>query len=330
MWLPSSLPMATWNDTSVLLNQELLMKFLGYLVLVFEGLFIFLFWFRSLRVPLMLIGILFHIGILIIYPIPWFALTLIAVYLLMLPETFWFRLSKMFKSRSQGYRFYYDSECPLCIKVVVAIKHIDVFNRISCLSVQDNASKDSALSGVSEEELLINIHGVTKKGKVYVGYHAYRNLFVQLIYTFPLAVLMVLPGLSVLGKKMYRYMAGDRLTVRCTEQNCRIPQYTVPPSDKEFFLEKGWNKTNFIKKFWSLIMISFFIYQCLVIFFSPFIQEKLGPDKKINKVLGPVYYNSKFWFKKYLGVAKHDVFVKEHFDSYNHILKSPAFLTEKK
>ena len=47
MWLPSSLPMVTWNDTSVLLNQEWLMKFLGYFVIVFEALFIFLFWFAS-------------------------------------------------------------------------------------------------------------------------------------------------------------------------------------------------------------------------------------------------------------------------------------------
>ena len=43
MWLPSSLPMVTWNDTSVLLNQEGLIKFLGYFVIVFEALFIFLF-----------------------------------------------------------------------------------------------------------------------------------------------------------------------------------------------------------------------------------------------------------------------------------------------
>ena len=45
VWLPSSLPMVTWNDTSFLLNQKWLVLFLGYLVLVFETVFIFLFWF---------------------------------------------------------------------------------------------------------------------------------------------------------------------------------------------------------------------------------------------------------------------------------------------
>ena len=36
MWLPSSLPMITWNDASWILNNEWLIKFLGYFVIVFE------------------------------------------------------------------------------------------------------------------------------------------------------------------------------------------------------------------------------------------------------------------------------------------------------
>ncbi|HMI07817.1 MAG TPA: HTTM domain-containing protein, partial [Flavobacterium sp.] len=94
MWLPSSLPMMIWNDTSFILNQEWLVKFLGYLVLCFESVFIFLFWFKRFRVPFFLLGVFFHLGILIAYPIPWFALTAVVVYLLLLPPGFWLWISE--------------------------------------------------------------------------------------------------------------------------------------------------------------------------------------------------------------------------------------------
>ena len=86
MWLPSSLPFATWNDATFLLNQEFLVKFFGYLVIVFETVFIFLFWLKRWRWPLLLLGVFFHIGILITYPIPWFALTAVVTYVLMVPQ----------------------------------------------------------------------------------------------------------------------------------------------------------------------------------------------------------------------------------------------------
>jgi hypothetical protein len=89
MWLPASLPMATWSSFPWLLNNELLVKFLGYLVLIFETVFILLMWFRIFRVPLLVIGVLFHLGILFLFPIPWFALAVICVYFLMVPIRFW-------------------------------------------------------------------------------------------------------------------------------------------------------------------------------------------------------------------------------------------------
>ena len=321
MWLPSSLPMITWNNTSILLNQEWLMKFLGYFVSAFEAVFIFLFWFRRLRVPLMLIGVLFHIGILIIYPIPWFALTVIAVYLLMLPEGFWLKLSKMCKSKQPTYKFYYDAECPLCVKVVVVIQHIDVFNKISCLSVQEYASKEAALENFSEEELLINIHGVTNKRRVNVGYEAYTHLLKHTIYLYPLALLMTLPGISAIGKKIYQYIAGDRLTNRCTEENCMLPVYALPPSETQSVLIKGWSRINVTKRFWQMMILFMLLSQSLMIWASPLIQKSINPKRRINKITHSVFDISGLFLKNYLGIFYHGVFLNDHFDKNNYIFR---------
>lgn len=321
MWLPSSLPMVTWNDTSIILNQEWLMKFLGYFVIVFESVFIFLFWFKSLRVPLMIIGIVFHVGILIVYPIPWFAITLIVVYLLMLPEAFWFKISTLLKSKSQGYTFYYDALCPLCLKVVVVIKHLDVFNRIKCLSVQDHASMEKYFSDISEDELLINIHGVSRHGKVYVGYNAYTQLFKHFIYTYPLSLLMMLPGISTIGKNLYKHIAGERLTQRCTEENCPLPIFAVPPNETQDILVKGWNKVNITKRFWKVVIISMLMIQGLIILISPTITKYIRKTYLSYSLPASIYLESKTTLKNYFGIVYHPVFMDEHFKNYKSIYK---------
>lgn len=84
-WLPASLPFAVNIDASLLLNNEIIIKYMGYLTTLFELVFIFLFWIKPFRLPFFIIGIGLHLGILILFPIPHFALGVIAIYLLLLP-----------------------------------------------------------------------------------------------------------------------------------------------------------------------------------------------------------------------------------------------------
>lgn len=92
LWLPSSFPHVALTDLSGLLNQKWLVIFLSHFVLVFETVFVFLMWFRKWRIPLMIIGIGFHVGIGIAYPIPYFAATYILLYLLLMPPVVWRRI----------------------------------------------------------------------------------------------------------------------------------------------------------------------------------------------------------------------------------------------
>lgn len=321
MWLPSSLPMVVWTDMSVILNQEWLVKFLGYLVVVFETVFIFLFWFRKMRVPFFLLGIFFHLGILIAYPIPWFALTAIVVYLLMVPPGFWLAISKALQSKKTTFDFYYDAECPLCNKVVVIIKHVDIFRKINCVTVQGYAAQEPALSAIGEETLLINIHGVDKKGHVSVGYSAYIELMKHLGYTYPIGLLLSLPGIATIGKRTYSYIAGNRLTERCTRENCLMPEFSAPTSERDDFLVAGWNRLNLTKKFWKFFLAATFGAQLLIISICPIFERQITGSFIGNVLLkvAPVVQSAS---KKYAGITAHPVFMYNlHFDSYNHIFK---------
>ena len=321
VWLPSSLPMVTWTDSTWLLNQKWLMLFLGYLVLVFETVFIALFWFKRYRIVLLSIGLFLHIGILITYPIPWFALTAIVVYVLMVPISFWLKISNSLKLKSPLYKFYYDLECPLCNKIIIIIKHFDVFNAIQCVDVQNNFTKEEAFKNIPEEDVLINIHGVDKNGKVYIGYYAYVKLLKAMIYTYPLGLILSLPLINVLGRKLYQLIAGKRITERCTVDNCNVPVFTNPISENEELYISGLTTLKITKLFWKVVIVIMFFGQVLMIWFSPLFQQHYNVSI-IDKVLSYPYKKLNDEYKDYLGLTHHPVFMyKNHFEDYKYVFK---------
>jgi predicted DCC family thiol-disulfide oxidoreductase YuxK len=252
-----------------------------------------------------------------------------AIYLLLLPESFWIKLSHLFKANKKSYKFYYDAECPLCIKTVTLIRHIDFLKKIDCITIQGNAMEDGALKKYSENELLINIHGVNKKGKVFVGYDAYIELLKKLMYTYPIALLMMLPGLSLLGKKIYAFIAGNRINERCTEETCFIPVYTDPPFETDDYLISGWNQLSMSKFIWKCMFYFFIIAQILVIWASPLVQRRTSMLQSVNRFVLSGYYNTKYIFKRYFGVTNHTVFLNDHFDKNNRIFKVTCLYNNK-
>ena len=322
VWLPSSLPMVTWNDTSFLLNQKWLMLFLGYLVLVFETCFLFLFWFKRFRIPFLGLGLFFHIGILIAYPIPWFALTAVVAYLLMVPVSFWLAIGKKIQLKKSRYTFYYDAACPLCNKVIVVIQHFDVFKAVACVTVQGNYQNDVALKGFTEEELLLNIHGVTNSGKVSVGFWSYVQLLKAMVYTYPIGLLVSLPVVNALGQSVYKFVAGNRLTERCTVENCSLPVYTKPLEETDDLLIKGFNQLTLTQFFWKVVLLFLFCGQLLFIWFSPSIQNNFPKVGYVNKVIYVPYENMKAFYVNFFGITHHPVFMFDyHFENYRFIFK---------
>ncbi|HYH65411.1 MAG TPA: HTTM domain-containing protein [Urbifossiella sp.] len=86
VWKPASVPQVVWADTSAFLNRRPLMLGLGYLVLAFETAFVVLMWFPRLRLLVCALGVGFHLGIAVVFPLPWFGLLMCAFYLLLLPR----------------------------------------------------------------------------------------------------------------------------------------------------------------------------------------------------------------------------------------------------
>ena len=104
LWLPMSLPHDTWFSIKFLntmLNRQALVNVLSDLTLVFEGAFIGLMWLRTARPILCLIGVGMHVSIFFAFPIPFFALSLCAMYLLLAPQRWYDAMGASFGEASR-------------------------------------------------------------------------------------------------------------------------------------------------------------------------------------------------------------------------------------
>jgi len=236
MWMPSSLPVMVHNNISFLLNQKWIMVSLGYLTLLFEVSFIFLFTKKVMRMPLFLIGVGLHVGIFIVFPIPWFALTYIALYILLIPVSFWKKKNK--SEDVPNLTVYYDSECPLCVRTKIVVTHFDTSNKIRFKTVQFDSSQNEKLKDIPTDTLLDDIHCVDSKGKVYNGVMTYQRILKSIWYMTPFSFLLLFWPVRKIAEIVYRYIAKNRNTVRCKEENCGYNPPTIV-DDSKFKISKN-------------------------------------------------------------------------------------------
>ncbi|MFN8165969.1 MAG: DCC1-like thiol-disulfide oxidoreductase family protein [Bacteroidia bacterium] len=321
MWLPSSLPFVTISDTSFVLNSEYLMKFIGYLTLVFEFVFLFFFFRRKWRVPLLIVGVGLHLGILIEFPIPFFAIGVVGLYLLLVPVKFW---GKFNVTSPPVFRFYYDAECPLCVRTKIVVGHFDLFKRIDFVRVQSAFGNDDRIKSISYDDLLNDIHGVDRNGKIHKGFYAYRAALSAMIWAKPISWLLYIPGVTHLGKIVYGFIARNRVTERCTEETCGYTPPVIPGPESEMKLLHTFSLRDLKVSGLAWMIAILTILQISVSLNGSLLRRvrRYGPLKETFVDKGLTWYSSKVKSvaKPYLGITNHPVFMDYHFKGYNHIV----------
>lgn len=331
MWLPASLPQITQLDiVSFVLNNKYLALFLGYLTFLFEGVFIFTFFRKKWRLPLAIIGIGLHLGILIEFPLPWFGLGVSALYVLMLPVGYWSKLQKYLSFKSHKLTFYYDEECPLCNRTKLILGHLDIFNAISFKGVQTYGFNNPIFKDIAQDDLLDNIYSVSNKGKIYSGIDTYRFAFTKIPLVFPLGIFLNIPGIYHIGKWVYTKIAENRYVERCSEENCGFVPADFPISMDNIKLSKSYKVKDLKIGFISFGLGVILIFQLNITLNSLLInnfKESIGftgtsVSKSLNSVSMPLHKITKV----FLGITTHAVFMDSHFNDYNHIIAIEAVL----
>lgn len=324
VWLPASVPQSVFANLSLLLNFKYLNVFLSWLTLIFETVFIFIFWKKKLRISLLIIGVGLHVGILLFFPIPLFALGVIAIYLLMVPVHFWARLFDRKKKSLKIVKFYYDKECPLCNRTMIVLNHFDTNGHIEFLTVQKDAQNQPALKDISTDVLLDNIYAVDNKGKIYIGLDTYIRVFNTIWYLKPISWILKLPGIYDIGKKIYRKVAINRTTERCIEDNCGYVIPVVPDDDSKFKILKNVTLRDLKSRIVFYGCLILIVLQVLVSYNSPlskYLRKEIGITGRSPVVLSERIASSAATYSKiFFGITHHGVFVDSHFKGYQHTI----------
>lgn len=327
-WKPASLPFVTWANTSWLLNQKWLIISLGYLTFGFELVYLFTFTRKKWRLPLLIIGVGLHLGIAVEFPIPWFALGFAGIYVLMLPVGIWerwrTRRAATAAARPPALTFYYDAECPLCVRTKLTIEHLDTRQRVRFRSVQAGAAQEPALAGIPVDTLYADIHAVTPAGRVVRGIDTYLHVLSAIWYLKPLAWLFRLPGFYHLARRVYRHVATNRTTARCTDETCGYepPQLPQPDEQVKLLNNLSLRDLKLAGATWGLGFLA--LLQLICTYESAMIKNvrvRTGfAYTPVDRVISHIARHTIEYGTDLLGITNHPVFMDFHFNEYNHIV----------
>lgn len=323
-WLPSTMPYyMSPLDMTFLLNHQYLEMLIGYSVIVFQLVFLFLFWHRRFRLPLLLLGVSFHLGIIVslnVYP---FGFGMLVNYLLMVPAAFWDRIEQWTQVKNPELNVFYDEGCPLCRKTVLVIRHFDIRKAVNFKGLQSHHEGELRLSGIPIDTLLRDLFSIDNKGIIASGLDTYIRILRTLGYTYPLALLLSIPGIHLLAKRIYRRIADSRQRQPCDE-SCAIlpPRLERDPHPWGSFLEKHAGAPR--KKAYRIakILVGILILQLNCTLHYGILYRWAGTQPKdpalalLDQASDSVINVS----HAFLGISPHALYLHDHFDNYNEIV----------
>lgn len=269
----------------------------------------------------MIVGIGLHVGILVEFPIPWFALGVIGCYVLMVPFSWWRCLARKMKLRQSFITVYYNKESLSGIRSFIIVNHFDWFGAVSYVPIQELSLLPDALNAYSMDQLLASSHGVTRSHKALSGVRLYVFILKRLLPTFWLGFLLEIPGFSQIGKLFYSSIKNGDWSKAIPIVPSLYNNDTFKISEKYTFKQaKVWVIATFL-----LLLMT---VQTLILYRSWLIQDIrrntgfMGTSKDAfieKKVLALEHY-----FKVFMGITHHAVFMDYHFKGYNHVIAVEA------
>ena len=323
-WLPSTMPYyMSPLDFSWLLNIRPLEKVIGYSIIAFKLVFIFLYWRRSFRVPLLLLGVTFHTGIILslnVYP---FGFAMLVQYILMIPFAWWRKLRDNLRYQQPRLTVFYDEQCPLCNKTVIVVEHFDIFLAIAFKGLQTHAREYRELEDIPESILLSDMFSIDRRGRVFRGLDTYCRILTRMGYTSPIGYMLQWPLVYQAAGRIYRNIADNRARVACGE-TCEVP--AIPPVEDERPFPRLYARyagsdrqiAQRIAKFLVLVLIlqlnSTVHYGILYRWAGT---KPSDPALAVLDSLSDSVINLSHTF---LGISPHALYMHDHFQGYEHIV----------
>jgi predicted DCC family thiol-disulfide oxidoreductase YuxK len=322
-WLPSTQPYyVSALDMSLLLNNELLEKIIGYTVLIFQFTFLFFFSNRRFRSIYLIIGLGFHLGITLslnIYP---FGMGMVIFYTLLVPFSWWRAIGKLLSAKQPSLTVFFDQQCPLCNRTVLILNHFDLFHCIDFKSAQEHAAHYPAMAALSPETLLLDLYALDNENRIYSGVNTYIQILCKMRYLYPVGVILSLPGIHTLAVKKYRTIADSRGRVPCTTECLTTPTLQDTNLYHRIFECFAVQKPKAFSRKLAKILIAIVVLQLNSTIHYGLIY-RLDFAAKNSPIAAPIAEASNALIMvslTFLGITPHALYVHDHFVGYDHIL----------
>ena len=325
VWLPLTMPYyISAINMSWLLNIEWLQKFIGYLILVFQFTFIFLFNRRYFRSIFLFIGIGVHLGITLTLNIYPFGIGMLIFYFFLVPFSFWEALKQKIIFSTPQLTVFYDELCPLCNRTAIIINHFDICKAIEFKGLQTNAHTITAFNDINEEFLLTDLYALDKKNKLFSGLDTYIEILYKMRYPFFIGLIVNIPGIYQIAAYIYRKIADNRLRQPCDKQCIANNSITANFPSWHNTLFESYAKSS-PKKFSKQLAKIIFLIFCLQLNSSIHygILYRLNFDfsqTQTSKLLHSTSNALLMLSHTFLGITPHALYLHDHFEGYNKII----------
>lgn len=321
-WLPSTQPLyVSALNMSLLLNNEILQKTIGYTILVFQFTFIFFFTKPTLRIFYLFIGIGLHLGITVTFNIYPFGLGMLSFYSLLIPFSWFRKIADLFQAKQPALHVFYDENCPLCNRTILFLNHFDIFNSIDFKGAQSHASSVSVLTPY-QKDLLTDLYAVDNNNKVYKGIDSYIQILLKMRYTALIAIFMRLPVIYHYSALKYRNIADQRTRLDCSD-NC-ISTHTVNIDtwhDKLFERSDASNSKLFFNRFSKTLLVILILQLNSSIHYGLLYRLKVNTHQNaITKPLVQASNSILMLSQTFLGITPHALYLHDHFEGYERII----------
>jgi len=317
-WLPPTHPYyMSPLDLGWLLNTAWLERTIGYSLIVFQFLFLPLFWFRFARVPLLLIGASFHAGIILSLNIYQFGFGMLAPYSLLVPFAWW----RCLRFNAPRLTVFYDGLCPLCNRTVIVLSHFDAFGAVEFKDLQTHAKDCRTLDQIPEGELLKDLYAVDGAGRLYAGVDTYLHILTAMVYPAPVAWVLRVPGLYQGAKAVYRRIADNRARLVCDE-SCALPPARVEEDLwGQLYARYLGNERRQATRIAKFLMLAIVLQVNSTLQFGVFFRINGGhATTEIGQVLEGISNSFLLVSHAFLGITPHALYMHDHFVGYEHIL----------
>ena len=126
----------------------------------------------------------------------------------------------------------FDGSCFICRAAGSIVQSLDWMNRVEALNLHEAKTFPSCFPELNDDQLMGEIHVLDSDGRRYAGYDGIRRLLKEVPLGMPVWLLLRLPGLDWLGRRVYRFIARNRYPISrlcgsvmpaCAHDVCKMP-----------------------------------------------------------------------------------------------------------